>query len=137
MSRLSPVEIDCPACCFGHPVDDPWATCWVCDGMGRTWIDGAPLFGCQKTLKSCKVGEIATLGNGDRGRVLRHDKRATPTTALALISEWDGSESTTPTGYPSCVGVVSVADPRWFRDDSGHAREHVDETDPIRRKETP
>jgi hypothetical protein len=126
--------MDCPHCCFGHPVTDIWATCAHCRGTGRTWIAGAPLFGCKITLGKCKIGEIATLGNGDRGRILRHNKQATPTTALALISEWDGAEDKTPTSYPSCVGVICVSDPRWFHDTGDHAKEHLDETDPMRRK---
>lgn len=133
MTRLSPVEMDCQACGGGGwIIGGMWATCRVCDGTGKAWIPGAPLFGCSMTLAARKPGEIVTLGNGDRGRILRHDKRPPKTTAIALIDDFDGTESYVSTNYPSCVGVVSVSDPRWFTDDDAHAHDRQDQTDPLR-----
>lgn len=81
MSRLSPVELDCPDCAGGGwLIGSTWTVCARCDGKGKVWVVGAPSFGCKMTLGSRRLGEIVTLGNGDRGRILRHDKRATPTT---------------------------------------------------------
>lgn len=94
------------------------------------------MFDCTMTLAKRKVGEIVTLGNGDRGRVLAHDRREPQTTRLGLIGDFDDVESHTPTTYPSCVGVSSVADPRFFHDDAGHEKSHEDVTDPMRKRST-
>lgn len=134
MSAISPVERECPDCKgVGTRPDDAWQSCPACKRLGRVWRDGAPGYGCKTTLSKCKPGEIATLGNGDRGKVLAHRRNGTPTTAIALIGEFSGVESKKPTMYPSCVGVVSVADPRWFYDTDSHADSREDATDPMRR----
>jgi hypothetical protein len=134
MSRLSPVELDCPTCNgIGWVTATSWALCPICRGVGKAWIPGAPGFGCKITLSQRRVGEIVTLGNGDRGRIVRHDKRATPTTSIALIGDFDQRESSYPTAYPSCVGVASVSDPRWISDDSNHSHDRDDQVDPMRK----
>jgi hypothetical protein len=133
VTAVSPVEMPCPDCCFGHPAADPWAFCATCNGLGRTWRPGAPLYGCKTTLGKRKPGEIVTLGNGDRGKILAHRKNGTPTTMIALIGEFSGLESKESTTYPSCVGVVSVSDPKWFYDDDAHHNSGADETDPMRK----
>ncbi len=134
MSRLSPVERDCPRCGgVGWERDDMFKPCVMCDGIGRAWVEGAPLFGCKMVLGDRKVGEIVTIGNGERGRITRHDHRATPTTSVALIDEWTEKEADEATSYPSSVGISSVADPRWHKDDSGHAHSREDQADPIRK----
>jgi hypothetical protein len=126
--------MDCPSCNgVGTKPGEPWVSCPTCDRIGKTWIPGAPGFGCKMKLGSRKVGEIVTLGNGDRGRILRHNKHGTPTTSLGLIGEFDDRESHTPTSYPSVTGVASVADPRFFTDDEDHAKSHEDVVDPMRR----
>lgn len=137
MSRLSPVEVDCALCAGGGwIIGDGWVLCRACDGSGKAWVPGAPSYGCKILLGSRKLGEIVMLGNGDRGRIVRHDKRSPATTSIALIGDFDGQESSYPTSYPSIVGVVSVSDPRWFTDDKGHAHGRQDATDPLRGKAT-
>jgi hypothetical protein len=146
MTAISPVERQCADCQgTGCRIDDPWQTCPACKRLGRVWRPGAPLYGCNMTLEDRNPGEIVTLGNGDRGRIVahrgfrvargkRHYTGETPTTMIALIGEFSGVESKTATSYPSCVGVVSVSDPRWFYDSDSHADDREDATDPMRRK---
>lgn len=134
MSRISPVETVCPDCKgVGTDPADAWRSCATCGRLGKIWRPGAPLYGCKTTLAKCKPGEIATLGNGDRGKVLAHRKNGTPTTSIALIGDFSGEESKESTTYPSCVGVVSVSHPKWFYDDDSHAGSGEDQTDPMRR----
>jgi hypothetical protein len=134
LSRLSPVERDCPRCGgVGWERDDMFKLCLDCGGVGKTWIPGAPGFGCKIVLGKRKVGEIVTLGNGDRGRIVRHDKRGAPRTSVALIGDFDDIQAEEATSYPSATGVVSVSDPRWHDDDSGHAHSREDQADPIRK----
>jgi hypothetical protein len=134
---LSPVEVDCPSCAGGGwIIGDSWTVCAACNGNGKAWLDGAPSYGLKMTLGSRRLGEIVTLGNGDRGRIVRHDKRDPRTTSIALIGDFDGTESSYPTSYPSVVGVLSVSDPRWFSDDESHAHDRSDTTDPLRGKAT-
>lgn len=134
MSRLSPVERECTSCQgTGNCLDDYWRRCPVCNGLRKVWMAGAPLFGCKITLGQRKPGEIVTIGNGDRGKILAHRRNGTPTTMIALIGEFSGLQSKESTTYPSCVGVISVSDPRWFYDDDRHADSREDETDPMRK----
>lgn len=135
MSRISPVELQCAECQgTGNRIDDAWVRCPVCKGLRKVWRPGAPLYGCKMTLAERKPGEIVTLGNGDRGKITAHRKNGTPTTSIALIGEFSGLESKESTTYPSCVGVISVSDPRWFYDDDPHANSGVDDTDPMRKE---
>lgn len=80
-------------------------------------------------------GEIVTLGNGDRGRLLWHSPRKNPTTSyLALIGDFDDAEDKNPTAYPSCVGVSSVGVPRMRGSDDDHRGDRgVDDMDPMQR----
>lgn len=131
MSNLSPVEVPCPACAgCGTPY---WNLCRTCDGTGRAWAPGAPSYGCVITLADRKVGEIVVIGNGDRGRIVRHIKRGAPMTYVIPIDDFVG-ESSTARPYPSCTGVASVADRRWASDDSDHQGQRLDDQDPIRRR---
>jgi hypothetical protein len=139
MTALSPVERDCLACkgCgYVHPAPAglSWCLCTTCDGLGRTWIDGAPSFGQKMTLADRKPGEIVTLGNGDRGRILSRSRNGTPTTSIALICDFTNIESQESTSYPSSVGVISVADMRWFKDDDDHSHSREDAADPMRKR---
>lgn len=133
MAVISPVERECSACQgVGRPKADPWVTCGKCKGNGREWRPGAPGYGCKITLADRRVGEIVELGNGDRGRIVRHDLRTPETTSIALIGDFDGVESRHPISYPSSVGVVSVSDPRWFSADD-HNKDNQDAGDPLQR----
>lgn len=135
---LSPVYRQCRACGgAGHihpaPTGMSWLRCTSCDGVGHEWIDGAPLFGCKMLLSERRRGEIVTIGNGDRGRIQWHTKGARPITFISLIGDFDDRESTDVTMYPSCVGIISVADPRWY-DDSDQAGGRTDNEDPMRKQ---
>jgi hypothetical protein len=134
MSRISPVERECSDCQgTGRKIDDSWAFCSACDGIGKVWRAGAPRYDCKITLAQRKPGEIVTLGNGDRGKILAHRKNGTPTTIIALIGDFSGEESKQSTTYPSCVGVASVSHPNWFYDEDNHAGSGEDQTDPMRK----
>jgi hypothetical protein len=127
--ELSPVQQLCVACeGYGRIALE---LCRGCDGIGRTWIPGGPSFGCKLTLADVKRGQIATIGNGDRGRVLRHCERGS-ITELILIEPMFEIEEETPTWYPSATGVVSMSAAAWFRDDSsGNRGDGADPIDPL------
>lgn len=116
-----------------------WPLCAGCQGVGKTWIVGAPDFGCSITLADRDPGEIVTLGNGDRGRILWHvprkSKKVRPeTTFVGLIGEFDEIESHAPVSYPSCVGVSTVDWSRAVVDGDAHAGEReIDYNDPVYR----
>jgi hypothetical protein len=135
-ATMSPVHMRCTVCRGNHGRLPPdWALCTRCDGLGYEWVPGAPAFGCMITLAERRPGEVVVLGNGDRGRILRHDRRGTPTTILGLIGDFDGQEDTDGTWYPSCVGVASVASPVWLKDpNAGHVSDGSDILDPLRKK---
>lgn len=126
----SPVHEDCAACGGYGRTPPTWQRCPICDGIGLVFVAGAPLFGCTMTLDKRKPGEIVTLGNGDRGRIIRHDKRGTPSTEIALIDDLFDVEDREPTRYPSSVGVRSVSSPAWFRVD---VHDKTDALDPLQR----
>jgi hypothetical protein len=129
---LPPVQKLCPDCKgFGNVGGN---SCRPCGGIGRVWIDGGPSFGCKFTLEDCQPGQIATLGNGDRGRVLRHCERGTPTTEVALIDPMFDEESTETIAYPSITGVLSMSASMWARTSSGRARARVDHLDPLQKE---
>lgn len=138
---MSSVHAICSACsgsggAFG---DDRWVRCAECDGLGTSWAQGAPSYGCKTTLGDTTPGEIITLGNGDQGRVLWHMPRRTKKirpeiTFLGLIEPFTELETHTPIRYPSCVGVSSVDVSKNTADDSAHANErNVDLSDPVQR----
>lgn len=120
----------CPGCCGHGRVRPDWSLCPGCDGIGRAWVDGAPSFDCKVTLGDRNPGEVVTLGNGDRGRIIQHVRRGTPTTLVALIDEFTETEDRTFTEYPSVVGVRSVSHASWFHAENGKTG---DELDPLQR----
>jgi hypothetical protein len=130
--ELSPVQQLCTECNgYGRT---GFELCRSCDGIGRTWIAGGPAFGCRLTLADTKRGQIATLGNGDRGRVLRHCERG-PFTELMLLDPMFDTEDTEPTRYPSETGVISMSAAAWFADDKGgHKSDGEDQVDPLHRR---
>lgn len=132
--EISPVEEICSECTgYGRRGTD-WMCCERCDGIGRVFIAGGPSFGCKLQLSGRKRGEIVTLGNGDRGRVVSHSKRGRPSTRIALIDELFETESPAPTEYPSSTGVRSTLPALAQRDDeAGNARAKVDNMDPMQR----
>lgn len=134
---LSPVQRLCADCNgFGRAPDH--SLCRPCDGIGRVWMEGGPSFGCKMTLASRKVGEVVTLGNGDRGRVVRHCKRGAPTTDLVLIDDMFETEADETTSYPSITGVASTLPANARNEDSaGQTRSRQDQLDPLQRETRP
>lgn len=142
---MTSVYVQCPSCGgYGHRPPDFWESCADCKQTGRVWAPGAPLYGCAETLADRVPGEIVTLGNGDRGKILWHlpwranyasksKKVAKTGTFLGLIEEFTGNESHRPVYYPSCVGVLSVDVARMIGDTSDHSGEE-DEIDPVHRQ---
>ena len=133
---MSPVHRKCPTCDgFGLlPLATHVGSCPACNGIGRIWLEGGPSFGCKMTLATRKRGEIVTLGNGDRGRVIRHSKRG-PTTALLLIDDMFGQEAEEATEYPSETGVRSTMPALAVNDDhAGQERAKHDHVDPLQRE---
>lgn len=116
-----------------------WIRCSACDGLGRVWAPGAPVYGCATVLGDATAGEIVTLGNGDQGRVRWHIPRRTKKvrpeiTFIGLIEPFTEIESQNPIPYPSCVGVSSVDVSRTAVEDVAHANErHIDLSDPVQR----
>jgi len=119
---------------------DPWTTCATCGQLGRVWAAGAPGYGCSSTLADRDPGEIVTLGNGERARILWHmprrRKKVVPQfTFLGMIDDITDIESYSPIGYPSCIGVLSVDLSRMKVEDESHEREKsIDYNDPIHRQ---
>lgn len=107
----------------------------MCNGIGKTWIPGGPSFGCKLVLAKCRPGEIVVLGTGERGRVIRHVKRGTPSTDVALIGDFDDLEEETPTSYPSVVGVASISVGQGRPQDiAGQVRSRTDHLDPLQKQ---
>lgn len=134
---LSPVHRLCAACQgYGHRPDG--GMCLGCDGIGRVWMEGGPGFGCKMTLAGRKVGEIVTLGNMDRGRVVRHSKRGTPSTDIVLIDPLFDTEDARTTNYPSSTGVLSTMPANAQSEDThGRTRSRQDQLDPLQRETRP
>lgn len=141
---MTSVHVPCPTC---HGENGwfsssslRWVRCSLCEGLGRWWAPGAPEFGCSITLADRDPGEIVTLGNGDRGRILWHmprkSKKVRPeTTFLGLLDEFTDREDHRPILYPSCVGVASVDVSRATIDHDAHDHEKaIDYTDPVHRQ---
>lgn len=145
---MIPVYVPCTACRGDGFVIEYWehgeytARCKRCDGLGRQWAPGAPAYGCTITLGDREPGEIVTLGNGQRAKVLWHQPRkrqkVTPeTTFLDILDASDFFERETfaPVPYPSCIGVESVDNPRTVGDREAHDRERAaDHSDPLQRE---
>lgn len=142
--RMTSVFLTCPTC-RGIGVLAPthaslWPICSVCDGVGKSWVAGAPLFGCAITLADRYPGDVVTLGNGDRGKIAWHMprkiKKVRPeTTFVLLLEEFTDRELPAPLAYPSCVGVASFESTRRANDNEAHDRERtIDYSDPIHRQ---
>lgn len=137
------VYVTCPTCAghgwmIGLTAGAGWSLCRTCDGLERVWAPGAPSYGLTVELGHRVPGEIVTLGNGDRGRILWHsprgkDKKHPPTTTfLGLIDDF-GFEDNSPTRYPSCVGVSTVTAARGRGDDDHLGDRGGDAGDPMQR----
>jgi RecJ-like exonuclease len=129
----SPAQVECQTCKGNGRIPPDWVLCPVCDGRGFDWAPGGPLFGCKMQLRDRKPGEVVTLGTGDIGRIIRHDKRKPPATAIALFGVFDGVESDERTYFPSETGVASVSSPAWMTAASG-GRDREDVLDPLRKQ---
>lgn len=132
--QLSPVHRYCDVCRgFGRVMPDQ-AICQPCDGRGRVFVDGAPSFGCKLTLADCQPGQEVTLGTGDRGRIIRHCRRGTPTTDVVLWCPMFGDWQEPPMSYPSATGVVIVLSTAWHRHRTKETGRREDLSDPLQRK---
>ena len=135
---MTSVYVTCPAC-RGVSHDDDGNSCTSCRRIGRVFAPGAPGYGCSQTLADRDPGEVVTLGNGDRGKILWHMPRKTKkvrphTTFMGLLGEFTDTESHRPIAYPSCVGVASVEVSKVVVDRDAHDREKsIDYNDPIHR----
>lgn len=113
--------------------------CQSCGGLGRQWAAGAPAYGCTIALADREPGEVVTLGNGQRVKILWHMPRKRPkvrpeTTFVDILTEFYESETFIPVPYPSCVGVASVDVARAVADREAHDRERAeDPNDPVQR----
>lgn len=146
---MIPVYVDCAACggnCHvviigAGDIVGQTLRCIACGGLGRQWAAGAPAFGCTITLADREPGEIVTLGNGQRAKILWHQPRRRPkvkpeTTFVDILDTSDFFERETfvPIPYPSCVGVASVDAPRAVLDREAHDRDRTeDPNDPVQR----
>lgn len=134
---LTPVQKLCDACGGLGWTPEDHELCKACGSIGRVFIDGGPSFGCKITLVQCKPGQIVILGNGDRGRVIRHVRRGEPTTELALIDPMFETEDRATTTYPSVTGVASQSAVWWQDDPSGQKQGRRDQLDPLQDRTTP
>lgn len=129
---MIPVYVLCAVCLAAGG----WVRCVACDGLFRQWAPGAPAYGCQITLADREPGEIVTLGNGQRAKILWHlpykrENGRPETTFLDILVEFYETETFIPIPYPSCIGVSSVETAR-FTLGGGNGRE-VDAGDPLQR----
>jgi hypothetical protein len=128
-----PVYVLCAVCLAAGG----WVRCSACDGLHRQWAPGAPTYGCEMTLADREPGEVVTLGNGQRAKILWHMPRkrrgsVPETTFLDILVEFYETETLIPVPYPSCIGVASVDVRRAVIDREAHERE-VDAGDPLQR----
>jgi hypothetical protein len=131
MPVLTPIEDPCAACA-GHGRTPPtWLLCGACDGLGRQWKPNAPMYGCVITLEKAKLGDVVTLGTGERGRVVSHSKYGRKITKIRVFDPFTDEEPTQSTSYPSVTGVASIV-PQYHAD-AGHAGRATDALDPLRR----
>lgn len=113
--------------------------CRACDGLGRQWAPGAPAYGCEVTLADREPGEVVTLGNGQRVKILWHMPRKRPkvtpeTTFVDVLTEFYEAETFNAVPYPSCIGVARVDNPKVVADREAHDRDRVaDPNDPVQR----
>ncbi|HEY6117477.1 MAG TPA: hypothetical protein VI172_16105 [Candidatus Dormibacteraeota bacterium] len=143
---MIPVYVPCSTCLGNCHVAVKIANffdtrrCARCDGLGRQWAPGAPAYGCTITLADREPGEIVTLGNGQRAKILWHmpRKRAKvvpETTFLDILDDFFESETYRPVAYPSSIGVASVDVPRAVADREAHDRDRTeDPNDPMQRR---
>lgn len=146
---MIPVYVPCRDCLGNGHVRVPGKTfelgaivrCRSCDGLGRQWAPGAPAYGCEVTLADREPGEVVTLGNGQRAKILWHQPRkrkgvVVETTFIDLLEDgFFERETFKPVPYPSCVGVASVDEARPQSDREAHDRERVeDANDPMQRR---
>lgn len=139
------VYVPCPFCVgqchVWHSDELGYQRCSHCDGIGRAWDVGAPGYGCRETLADRECGEVVTLGNGQRAKILWHQPRKTkkvrPTTTFVdLLEEFTDAETFAPIAYPSSVGVSEVDARRDVRDRDDHNGERAaDYNDPMQRSE--
>ncbi len=134
---MIPVYVVC-CMCDGRCHLASWDRCPACDGLGRQWAPGAPAYGCDTTLADREPGEIVTLGNGLRAKILWHmpckRRGGDPpeTTFLDILVEFYETETYFAVAYPSCIGVALFDAQRKAVDREDHARE-VDVSDPLQR----
>lgn len=113
--------------------------CRSCDGLGRQWAPGAPAYGCTTTIADREPGEVVTLGNGQRAKILWHMPRKRPkiapeTTFIDILEGFFETETFVPVPYPSCIGVASVDSPRTVADRDAHDRDRTEDPgDPMQR----
>lgn len=139
---MIPVYITCPDCLgkgytFSFSGKVAWPVCALCRGTCRRWAPGAPAYGCEITLADREPGEVVTLGNGQRAKILWHMPRrrrgqVPETTFLDILVDFTEQETFVPVPYPSCVGVSSVDAARAVVDRDAHERE-TDAGDPLQR----
>lgn len=140
---MTPIYTTCEPC-RGVGVHMPielgglWVGCKLCEGVGRMFVPGAPAFGCKIILADRAPGEIVTLGNGDRARILWHQPRQAPkqrpeTTFLGFIDDFLGVEDYQPRPYPSTIGVSAVEDPRAIVANLHDRGRRVDLDDPLQK----
>lgn len=135
---MTPMHVTCAACRGTGTMPpnqrSPWPLCAACDGCGFVFEPGAPGYGCELELGDRVPGEVVTLGNGDRGRVLRHCRNGTPTTWLGPIGAFSGIESHRPVTYPSSAGVAEIHETRVRVDRRQRENKRaVDLGDPLQR----
>jgi hypothetical protein len=144
---MIPVYVPCSVCrgdCHILVQTSPWVEttrCPACDGLGREWAPGAPAYGCAVTLADREPGEIVTLGNGQRAKILWHQPRKSrkvrpETTFLDLLEDgFFERETFKMVPYPSCIGVALVSNPKPVLDREAHDRERVEDlNDPLQRE---
>lgn len=146
---MIPVYVVCSVCRGSCHIQIPqldgqiagYVRCRSCDGLGRQWAPGAPAYGCKVTLADREPGEVVTLGNGQRAKILWHMPRKKPkvtpeTTFLDILVEFHETETYLPIPYPSCIGVASVDVARAVTDREAHDRERTaDPNDPMQRRD--
>lgn len=134
---MSPVQRLCPGCRGYGRVGFDLCRQPGCGGIGRIFIDGGPLFGCKMTLEEVPPGSIATLGNGDRGEVVRHVQRgiyAAMITDVYLIDDFLETKDDVVTSYPSMTGVRSVMPAGRPTKTDGSGGKRLDHLDPLQQR---
>lgn len=129
----------CVACAgTGHQSIADWRVCVPCDGTGRTWDVGGPLFGCSMTLADRAPGEIVILGTGARVRVQWQSPRDDPeVTFVTTFDDFGDLEDHTPKSVHSAIGVsiVELAKPHGNKHE-GDKEKNADLDDPLAKRVT-